>query len=74
MMLLLFHMCNNTLTCTRNVTDNVCVNSAFTYENKVHFENTALEAHMLNRTLHSLSFHMKFMKRDCGEFHKFHMK
>ena len=25
------------------------------------------------RILHSWSFHMKFMKRAFGEFHKFHM-
>ena len=26
------------------------------------------------RILHSWSFHMKFMKRVFGKFHKFHMK
>ena len=26
------------------------------------------------RILHEWSFHMKFMKRACGEFHEFHMK
>ena len=36
---------------------------------KYHFE-----GHMINRVLHSWSFHMKFMKLAEGSFHKFHMK
>ena len=27
-----------------------------------------------SRITHEWAFHMKFMKRDFGEFHKFHMK
>ena len=33
-----------------------------------------LKGHMINRILHSWSFHMKFMKQAYGSFHKFHMK
>ena len=33
-----------------------------------------LKGHMINRILHSWSFHMKFMKLAEGWFHKFHMK
>ena len=29
---------------------------------------------MINRILHSLSFHMEFMKLAEGSFHKFHIK
>ena len=32
------------------------------------------KSHMINRILHSWSFHMKFMKFAEGSFHKFHMK
>ena len=32
------------------------------------------EVHMINRILHSSSFHMKFMKLAEGSFHKYHMK
>ena len=31
-------MCNDTLSRTRNIIDNVCVNKAFSYGNNVHFE------------------------------------
>ena len=34
----------------------------------------AIKGHMINRILHSWSFHMKFMKLAEGSFHKFHMK
>ena len=30
--------------------------------------------HVISRTLHSWSFHMKFIKLAKGSFHKFHMK
>ena len=33
-----------------------------------------LKGHILNRILHSWSFHIKFMKLAEGSFHKFHMK
>ena len=33
-----------------------------------------LKGHMINRILHSWSFHMKFMKLAEDLFHKFHMK
>ena len=33
-----------------------------------------VEGHMINRILHSWSFHMEFMKLAEGSFHKFHMK
>ena len=33
-----------------------------------------LKGHMINRILHSGSFHLKFMKLAEGAFHKFHMK
>ena len=36
---------------------------------KYHFK-----GHMINRILHSWSFHMKFMTPAEGSFHKFHMK
>ena len=36
---------------------------------KYHFK-----GHMINRILHSWSFHMKYMKLAVSEFHKFHMK
>ena len=36
--------------------------------------NTILKGHMINRILHSWSFHMKFMKLAEGSFHKFHIK
>ena len=32
------------------------------------------KGHLINRILHSWSFHMKFMKLAEGSFHKFHMK
>ena len=32
------------------------------------------KGHMVNRILHSWSFHMKFIKLAEGSFHKFHMK
>ena len=35
---------------------------------------TILEGHMINKILHSWSFHMKFMKLAEVSFHKFHMK
>ena len=36
--------------------------------------NPILKGHMINRILHSWSFHMKFIKLAEGSFHKFHMK
>ena len=36
--------------------------------------NPILKGHMINRILHSLSFHVRFMKLAKGSFHKFHMK
>ena len=33
-----------------------------------------LKGHMINRILHSWSFHMKFIKLAKGSFDKFHMK
>ena len=33
-----------------------------------------LKGHLINKILHSWSFHMKFMKLAEGSFHKFHMK
>ena len=33
-----------------------------------------LKGHMINRILHSWSFHMKFMKLAEGAYHKFHIK
>ena len=36
---------------------------------KSHFK-----GHVINRILHSWSFHMKFMKLAEGSFHNFHMK
>ena len=36
--------------------------------------NPILKRHMINRILHSWSFHMKFMTLAEGLFHKFHMK
>ena len=32
------------------------------------------KGHMINRIVHSWSFHMKFMKLAEGSFHKFHIK
>ena len=37
------HMCNNTLERTCNVIDNVCVNNAFSYWNKAHFEGNKIQ-------------------------------
>ena len=34
---------------------------------------SSFKGHMINRSLHSWSFQMKFMKRAFGSFHKFHM-
>ena len=36
--------------------------------------NPIFKDHMINRILHSWSFHTKFMKLAEGSFHKFHMK
>ena len=36
--------------------------------------NSNLKGHMINRILHSWSFHMEFMKLTQGSFHKFPMK
>ena len=70
------HTFNNNLARTRNVIDNVCVRNVLFIEIlfilkaiKSHFK-----GHMINRILHSWSFHMKFMKLTDGSFHKFHMK
>ena len=35
---------------------------------------TFLKGHMINRILHSWSFHMKFIKLAEGSFENFHMK
>ena len=35
---------------------------------------TILKGHMINRILHSWSFHMKFIKLSEGSFDKFHIK
>ena len=70
------HTCNNTLARTRNVMDNVRVNNFFFIEMmfilnaiKPHFK-----SHMINRILHSWSFHMILMKLAEGSCHKFNMK
>ena len=58
-----------------NVIDNIRANNACLIE--IMFILKAIKSqkgHMINRILHSWSFHMKFMKRAFGEFHKFHMK
>ena len=34
---------------------------------------SVFKSHMINRILHSWSFHIKFMKVAKGSFHKFHM-
>ena len=65
------------ITLLRNVIDNVRVKNAFSHWTNVYFEgkkNPILKGHMIKRTLHSWSFHTKFMKLAEGSFHKFHMK
>ena len=44
-------MCNNTFACTRNVSDNVRVSSAFFIE--IMFILKAIKGHMINRILNS---------------------
>ena len=64
------HTCNNTLARKRNVIDNVCVDNAFS--TNAHFEDdkARFNSQMINRILHSRSFHMKVMKLAEGSFHK----
>ena len=64
------HTCNNTLARTRSVIDNVRYKIIFILK----AINPILKGIMINRILHSWSFHMKFMKLSEGSFHKFHMK
>ena len=69
---------NNTFARTRNFTGNVPVTNAVFCWNDIHFKGDNLilsyKSHMINRILHSWSFHMKFMKFAEGSFYKFQMK
>ena len=69
-------MCNNTLARRCNVIDNVRVNNAFLVEIMFIFKaiKSHFKGHVINRILHSWSFHMKFMKLAEGSFHKFLIK
>ena len=70
------HTCNNTLAYRPYVIENVRVNNAFLLEILFILKTIKyhLKGHMINRILHSWSFHMEFMKLAEGSFHKFHMK
>ena len=65
---------HNTLEGTSD--DDVHVNHAFTFEQLSTLKaiKSNLNGHIINRILHSWSFHMKFMKLSTDSFHKFHMK
>ena len=66
-------MRKNTLVRRRNVIDNVHVNKAFLIEIIIILKaiKSILWSYIINRILHSWSFHMKFMKLAEGSFHKF---
>ena len=69
-------MCYNTSVQTRNVINNVRFNNVFSW-NIGHFKsekNLISKGHMINRILHTWSFHMNFMNRAKGSFYKFHIK
>ena len=65
-------MCINTLAGTSYV----CDNNAFFFEimSTLKAIKALLKGHMINRILHSWSFHMKFIELAEGLFDKFHMK
>ena len=48
--------------------------SSYVYKNDFSSSTLIFKGRMINRILHSWSFHMKFMKLAEGSFHKFHMK
>ena len=64
------HTCNNTLAHTPNVIGNIRVNNVLTFLIEIMFIlktiKSHFEIHMINRILHSWSFHMKFMKLAKG--------
>ena len=70
------HTCNNTLARRRNVIDNVLVKMRFLLEilSILKAIISSFKGHIINRILHSWSFHMKFMKLAENSFHKFLMK
>ena len=70
------HMCNNTL--ARRLTSLTTSVSTMRFLAEIMLILWAIKSHlkgrMINRILHSWSFHMKFMKVAEGSFHKSHMK